>query len=93
MGSVYKYELTVLAEDQYGNPLTGIAVYIDNEWAGCTGSNFSVWVGDHEVYVTTPYIEGDYEYKFKEWENGTTHNPRTLTIDEDTTITAFYRRK
>lgn len=91
--------LTVLAQDQYGSSLTTGDVYIDDEWRGVTGSTFTVAAGTHTVFRSldrNDFWEAGltgYRYGFQQWENGSTENPRTITIDEAKTITASFYKK
>ena len=84
------YDLTVLAEDQYGNSLTTAEVYIDEEFVGNTGSTFTVMAGTRKVYVSDSWESGDFRYYFTNWKDDSTENPRTMWLVEDTTIKARY---
>lgn len=92
-------ELTVLAEDNYGNSLTTGDVYIDGELIGFTGSTFDVDEGTHEVFVNDFWEAPGYRYcwypygNYGHWEDGSTDNPRTLLVVADTAITAYFKKK
>ena len=91
-------ELTVLAEDQYGNSLTTGDVYIDGELVGYTGSSFTVQAGDHEVFVNDFWEAGQTgnRYSFEYYYYETTkfyQNPLYLVIYSDTTVTAHFKKK
>ena len=94
-GGVNHVGLTVLAEDQYHNTLTSGYVYIGDEFVGRTGSTFSVPKGTHSVLVTGFFESGNtgYRYDFTNWKDGSTDNPRTITVDKDTEITANFYKK
>jgi len=87
--------LTVLAEDLDGNSLTTGYVYIDSQYRGRTGSNFTVSVGTHEVKVTDFWESGGtgHRYGFKNWTDGSTDNHRIINIVEDKTVTAHFKKK
>lgn len=90
--------LTVLAEED-GNSLTTGYVYIDDQYRGRTGSTFTVLAGTRKVFVSDFWgslSTGDfgYRYSFQYWvEDGSTENPRDITVLEDTTITAHFKKK
>jgi len=90
-------ELKILAKDQYGNSLAMMKVWIDGEFVGYTGSTFYVAEGEHTIKVQDYYertvSDGKYVYTFDKWSDGFTSNPRTLSIDEATTLTAKYYRR
>ncbi|MGQ9460564.1 MAG: PKD domain-containing protein [Candidatus Bathyarchaeaceae archaeon] len=89
--------LTVLAQDSRG--LTSGYVYIDGQYCGRTGSTFAVTMGTHTVFVDNVCwgrvggIEGYFRYVFLLWEDGSTANPRTIPVVEDTTIKAYFDGK
>jgi subtilase family serine protease len=86
--------LTVLA-GWNGMSLTTGYVYIDGQYVGRTGSTFTVTGGTHTVRVTDFWESGNtgYRYGFTNWENGSTANPRNITVNQDTTITANFKKK
>ncbi|MEM2294555.1 MAG: S8 family serine peptidase [Nitrososphaerota archaeon] len=92
----YYAELKVLAEDQYGNALTRMKVTIDGAFMGYTGSTFYVLPGQHNIWVQSVYRVytrwGIIEYTFNCWCDGVVSNPRTLTIEGATSLTALYER-
>jgi len=87
--------LTVLAQD--GRSLTSGYVYIDGQYRGRTGSTFTVTMGTHTVFVDNVCWGignfAGYRYVFLLWEDGSTANPRTITVVEDTTIKAHFYGK
>jgi hypothetical protein len=87
--------LTVLAGDQHGDPVADGDVYLDGQLAGYTGSTFFVQAGVHEVFVNDFWEAGEtgYRYGFTGWEDDSTGNPRSVTVEGDTTITAHFDKK
>lgn len=94
-GNIYYYYLTVLAQDQYGISLTTGDVYIDGQWVGTTNSTFPILGGNHTVFVNDFWdrVNEGYRYNFTNWEDGSTSPTRTITVIEDTTITAYFYKK
>ena len=84
--------LTVLAQDQFSNPLATGDVYLDDELAGFTNSTFVVEAGTYEIFVNDFWETNNtgYRYCFKNWTDGSAANPRNVTVTEDTTITANF---
>lgn len=98
LGNVYKFELTINAEDQRGHSAYPM-VFIDCEYVGYAGSTFDIWIGTHEIYVESIFWvqsgsgSGGWMYEFDHWiEDGSTEDPRSLYIDSDRTMTAYYIR-
>jgi len=87
--------LTVLAQDQYSNPLTSGDVYRDGQLVGYTGSTFAGWAGTHQIFVNDFWESGTtgYRYKFTRWEDGSVNNPRSITVLADTTTTVYFTKK
>ena len=93
-GNVYSYQLTVLAEDQYGSPLATGDVYLDGQLVGYTGSAFTINPGFHKVFVND-FWESEttgYRYGFDHWEDYSVTNPRIILVVEDTTVTAYFAK-
>ena len=93
--NVTVHNLTVLGEDQYGSLYNVGYVYIDDEFVGNLGSTFSVIQGTYTVEVTDFWESGNtgYRYGFTNWEDGSTSPTRTITVVEDTPITAHFHKK
>ncbi|MGM9809538.1 MAG: leucine-rich repeat protein [Paludibacteraceae bacterium] len=45
---------------------------------------------DNSTITINAIANNNYEYKFSQWSDGNTDNPRTLTLTEDTTLTAEF---
>ncbi len=85
------YDLTVRSVDLSGSALTGYYTVIQSggstvqtgytplTYSGDAGGTYSVTVRDYSSVV------------FDHWENGSTSRTRTLTLNSDTTVTAYYR--
>lgn len=84
--------LTVSAKDQYNMDVGMAEVYIDGEFVGYSCRSYAVIKGDHTVEVAQVFWSLKYKYAFQHWEDGTTANPRMLTISTDITITAYYQK-
>jgi hypothetical protein len=63
-----------------------IHVYIDDVYAGDTPLTWMVGAGSHKIYVSA---EPPYSFEF--WGDGSTENPRTVNVDRDMTLTAYFR--
>jgi hypothetical protein len=87
-----QHVLTVKSSDLSGNQITGMYTTIKSStgfpilssfttviFNGASGSTFSVTVADY----------GD--RTFDHWENGSTSRTRSITLNQDTTITAYYK--
>jgi glucose/arabinose dehydrogenase len=85
------YDLTVRSVDLSGSALTGYYTVIQSggsavqtgytplAYGGSAGGTYSVTVHDYSSVV------------FDHWDNGSTSRTRTLTLNSDTMITAYYR--
>jgi glucose/arabinose dehydrogenase/PKD repeat protein len=83
--------LSVTSADMSNNPLTGYYTTVSSggtvvatgftpfTFAGTTGATYTVTVSDYGSYV------------FDHWGNGSTTRARTVTLDSDTFLKAFYR--
>jgi len=92
--SLQQLYLTVLAEEN-GTSLTTGDVYIDGQLVGYTGSSFPVAEGTHTVRVKDFWEAGETGNRtgFQYWAGGSTANPRTIWLVEDTTIKAHFYLK
>jgi hypothetical protein len=63
-----------------------IHVYIDDVYAGDTPLTWKVSAGSHKIYVSA---EPPYSFEF--WGDGSTENPRTVNVDRDMALTAYFR--
>ena len=89
--------LTVLGEEDGASLYDVGYVYIDDKYVGNLGSTFRVIRGEtYMIGVTDFWESGDtgWRYNFTNWNDGSTDNPRTIRVEENTTITAhFYKKK
>ena len=71
-------------------------VYIDGQLVGYTGEAFLVTTDtSHEIFVDDFWEEGNtsYKYGFAFWEDASTENPRTITVEEYTIIKAYFNKE
>lgn len=83
-------KLTVLTKTTGGSSISGVEVYVDLNWYPSPIINKLVTRGTHTITTRAYFQIGDYAYTFQYWENGHTSNTRTLDIQSDKTITAYY---
>jgi hypothetical protein len=86
-------KLTVLTKTTGGSSISGVEVYVDLDWYYSPINNKPVIPGTHTITTKAYFQIGDYLYTFQYWENGATSNTRTLNIQSDKTITAFYKQE
>ena len=81
--------VTVLARDQYGNPVQAtVNVYIDGNPVGTAGSSFSVTSGQHTLQVSVP---GGCTFQNFTYPGGSNaSNPMAFTVAGDMTVTAYF---
>lgn len=76
--------------------LFDVEVWFDEEFCGGSPVIAVVAEGNYTVEVNSSFLrteEGqDYNYTFHHWENNSTDNLRTIFIQGDQTITAYYRK-
>ena len=89
------HELEVFAQDQHGFSLLTGDVYIDGNLSGYTWEDYDLQYGTHEIFVNDFWEKGltGNRYTFQHWEDGSTENPRTLMIDIDKNIIAYFKKK
>ncbi|MCL4436366.1 MAG: hypothetical protein M1503_02390 [Thaumarchaeota archaeon] len=89
--------LTILVKDQFNSPVQGIQLTIDST-AYSTDANGQVVqptaAGSHTVSVQSTYSPSTgIRYLYTQWSDGTTSNPRTVTISGSTTYTAQTKKQ
>lgn len=89
-GVEYWADLRVNALNPEGYPLRILDVWIDGQLVGKTGSTFTIHPGPREVRVQASYYVKNWLGIFDHWEDGSTRNPRIVSLDEDRTVTAHY---
>lgn len=76
-----------------------VKIWMENETEPTyySPANLTVAIGNHTVKVEPLFfrVEGYYAYKytFRIWENNSTDNPRGISVQEDMTIKAYYRKE
>lgn len=83
-------KLTVLTKTTGGSSISGVEVYVDLNWYPSPIIDKFVTRGTHTITTRAYFQIGDYAYTFRYWENGHMSNTRTLDIQSDKTITAYY---
>ena len=71
---------------QFAKNTYTIALSVDTAIHGSTTGNGSYLYLDQLTLEATP----NYGYHFATWDDGTTDNPRTLTLERDTALTAIF---
>lgn len=79
-GSEEQPDLTVNAVTTEGSKALNMWAIIDPESSNSSGTTY-------RVYATNGYQDKVFDH----WEDGSTNRIRTLTIDEATTVTAYYQ--
>jgi len=78
--------------------IEGVQVWVDDSYY-LSPVNVTIDEGNHKIEVPSIFFRSGpqpgttWKYTFKHWENGSTANPRNLFLNENTTITAYYRKK
>jgi len=93
--------LTNLSVKTFGpHEINGVTIWIDAEYTTYYSPiNIEVGIGWHTVKVSYGFLElgpeeGSYiKYSFYCWDNGFTNNTRSLQLEKDRTIWAFYKWK
>jgi len=70
--------------------LTNLKVWIDSIQY-CSPATVLVVEGTHTVEAQTGYLSGSYVYVFYHWEDGSTNNPRSVTVTSDRVVKAYYK--
>jgi hypothetical protein len=73
-------------EDGRTYPIT-VRVFIDDVYVGDTPITKRVAAGRHKLQVAS--IEATYMFEY--WSDGLTENPRTINVDRDISLTAYFR--
>jgi len=94
--AIFDFELKVETRLTGGGEITDVKVWVNYELKYSPLAMYTS-EADHIVEVESTFIriiEFDiYEYTFVRWEDHSTTNPRTITIEEDRTLIAYYRVK
>ena len=85
--------ITVLAEDENGQALSGIPVLIDQASVGNTGGTFTVLHGSHYIAVSAEQVLGGNEYAFLKWSDGVAGASRLGQFYSDATLKALYAKE
>ncbi|MDH5459583.1 MAG: hypothetical protein OEW71_00915, partial [Candidatus Bathyarchaeota archaeon] len=82
--------LTVKTRKTTGSQISGVKVWIDDvEY--CSPVTLKVDAGTHTVEVESYFFRNDWWiYTFDHWEDGSTDNRRSVPVNDDMTITAYY---
>ena len=92
------YYLTVRTRHKSGTEITEVQVWIDGE-VYYSPVTVSLPAGTHTVEVPSIFfrVEGPsghvYKYEFNQWNDGSTANPKTIDLQGDTELTAYYKRR
>jgi len=82
--------LTVKTRKTTGSEIFSVKVWIDNVEYN-SPVNIALDAGTHVVQVESYFFRNEWWlYTFDHWEDGSTANPRTVSVDDDMTITAYY---
>ena len=81
--------LTVQTYAIDGPMIENITVWID-DISYSSPVSVNVFGGPHNVTVQSTYYQDGYEYKFDHWEDNSTSNSRSITLDSNTIIRAYY---
>lgn len=86
------YTLQVITRRTWGSQIVGIGVTIDGQ-----GYESPVIIevndGTHIVTVDRVYYRPYSKYTFQYWEDESTNPTRTINVNDDTTITAYYNQE
>ena len=85
------YTLTVKTRKiASGQEISGVTVWVDGV-PYCSPVTLYVDAGTHTVKVNSHFWGGwSLEYTFDHWEDGSTNNPRSVPINNDKVVTAYY---
>lgn len=87
------YNITVEAEDRYGNPLsTDVFIDGDDNLVGQTPGTFTVSDGEHLVFVND-FFGGGYRYCFEYWILPEYNQSNPITVTETENLTAVFMDK
>jgi hypothetical protein len=88
-------KLTVTSADMAGNTITGYYTTVSSSTSGssvvATGFTPFTFTGSSVGSTYTVAVSDYGSFVFDHWDNGSTARSRTLTLNADTTIRAFYK--
>lgn len=80
------YTLTVMTRDSSGTLLSGVLVTLGSQTGYSTATFSSLTAGTYGLTMSSSYNN----MNFAHWEDGSTSNPRTLSLSSTMTVTATY---
>ncbi|MEW6604739.1 MAG: PQQ-dependent sugar dehydrogenase [Thermoproteota archaeon] len=84
-------ELTIRSEDQSGDTITGMYTIIEDSDGNMLEEGYTPLTFEGEVGSTYTVSVADFrDREFDHWDDGSDDRERTVTLEEDTTITAHY---
>ena len=73
-----------------GSAISNVNIWVDGVHY-CSPVHITLTGGTHVVQVESYFFRNEWWlYTFDHWEDGSTANPRTVSVDDDMTITAYY---
>ena len=85
--------LTVLTKTLGGSSFNGVMIWVDSYWDYSPINGLAVLPRTHTIIAKASLQIGDYKYTFQHWENGETNNRRTLNVESNITIIAYYKKE
>jgi len=85
----HTHELTVKTKKISGGEMSDVKVWI-NGTQYYSPVTLSLYPGIYDVEAESHFWGYWFEYTFLHWENNSTDNPRTININQNETITAYY---
>jgi len=79
--------------DEYASVGLGVEIWVDSYWDYSPINGLAVLPRTHTIIAKASLQIGDYKYTFQHWENGETNNRRTLDVESNITIIAYYKKE